>query len=413
VLRGHCSRSPQQSRELAGILGGFRVQDSDGGSRHPATLAHRTEVDVDSVRTYIGLGANIGDPRATLTDAVAGLGTIAGAAVRGVSSLYSTTPVGVAHQPDFLNAVVALDVLAGDSPEEGATRLLVALKDLERDAGRERRRRWGPRELDLDLLLFGQERMAVERPAVGRPLSSLLDPATAGRLLVVPHPEMRERLFVLQPLADLAPDLVPPGWDEPVEAARRRRAAVEGAGAVRLIGMWSPDDAAWIGPTGGPIRIDRATIDDVSEIARVHTAAAQAAYRGYGPTEADPVGRRTGVWQEVLSNPEHRAFVARDAGRMVGVLSIGQFRETGGLGAVHVLYVLAPWWGSGAGQQLLNLAHVELAKDYDEAQLTVLTGNARARRFYERNGWIEAETLIEPHFGNIPTEVSRYRRTLR
>ena len=73
---------------------------------------------------------------------------------------------------------------------------------------------------------------------------------------------------------------------------------------------------------------------------------------------------------------------------------------------------MEPWWGSGAGQQLMDHAHAELAKEYDSAQLTVLTANARARRFYERNGWVEAETVVEPHFGGIPTEVTRYRRAL-
>ena len=78
-----------------------------------------------------------------------------------------------------------------------------------------------------------------------------------------------------------------------------------------------------------------------------------------------------------------------------------------------MLYVLPGWWGSAAGQLLLDRAHVELAKDHDTATLTVLTANARARRFYERNGWRLTENLVEPHFGGFPTKVSRYRRDLR
>jgi 2-amino-4-hydroxy-6-hydroxymethyldihydropteridine diphosphokinase len=198
-------------------------------------------VAVGRVRAYIGLGANVGDARRTLTDAVASLAALPGARIRGVSRLYRTRPVGVTDQPDFLNAVVALDVPAGATPAAGATALLVSLKALERDFGRRTRRRWGQRELDLDLLVFGRARIAVERPPEGAPLSADVDPGAAARLLEVPHPSMADRLFVLAPLADLAPHLVPPGWHESVATAARRRVAVEGADAVRPAGTWSGD----------------------------------------------------------------------------------------------------------------------------------------------------------------------------
>ncbi len=201
------------------------------------------------VRTYIGLGANLGDARATLTDAVAALGALPGARLRGVSRLYRTKPVGVTDQADFLNAVVALDIPTGPDPATGATNLLVALKGLEREFGRRKRRRWGPRELDLDLLLFGRHRLAIERPPAGAPLSTAIDPGAAARLLEVPHPSMRDRLFVLAPLADLVPRLVPPGWSETVLTGARRRRAAEGPGAAQPIGAWSDADRAWIGPT--------------------------------------------------------------------------------------------------------------------------------------------------------------------
>ena len=368
---------------------------------------------MDSVRAYIGLGANVGDARATLTDAVAALRTIDGAALRDVSSLYVTAPVGVTDQPDFVNAVVALDAPVGSSPEDGATRLLVALKDLERGAGRQRRGRWGPRELDLDLLVFGTHRIAIERPPEGQPLSSLVDPTAAGRLLEVPHPEMRERLFVLAPLADISPDLIPPGWTETIDEARRRRLEVEGRDAVRAVGSWSDEARAWIGPSGGPIEVRRALPGDADEAARVHTASSDAGYRGIAPPDPGGLARRTAAWRESLANPEIQGYVAVDAGRIVGVLNIGSFRDDDAMGAVRVLYVLPEWWGSGAGQLLLDRAHEELAKTYDEAELTVLTANPRARRFYERNGWVEAETLIEPHFGGTPTQVTRYLRRFR
>ena len=193
------------------------------------------------VRAYIGLGANVGDARRTLAEAVAALSALPHARRRGVSRLYRTKPVGVTDQPDFLNAVVALDVPAGESPDAGATALLVDLKRLERELGRRARRRWGPRELDLDLLVFGRARLAIERPPEGAPLTAEVDPGAAARLLEVPHPAMRERLFVLAPLADLAARLVPPGWHETVGAAARRRAAIEGADAVRPAGTWGGD----------------------------------------------------------------------------------------------------------------------------------------------------------------------------
>jgi 2-amino-4-hydroxy-6-hydroxymethyldihydropteridine diphosphokinase len=193
------------------------------------------------VRAYVGLGANLGDAASTLADAVRALATLPGVRLRGVSRLYATTPVGVEDQPDFRNAVVALDVPAGPDPATGALALLVALKGLERAFGRRARERWGPRELDLDLLVFGRGMLSVERPPEG----VSLDRGKAGRLLEVPHREAAERLFVLAPLADLAPGLVPPGWAHTVDWTRRRREAVEGPTAVRAIASWDTATRDW------------------------------------------------------------------------------------------------------------------------------------------------------------------------
>ena len=191
------------------------------------------------VRAYVGLGANVGDPHRTLAAAVRTLGALPAVRVRGVSRLFATRPVGVIDQPDFLNAVVALEVPAGPDPQSGALALLLALKGLERAFGREVRGRWGPRELDLDLLVFGRHRIHIERPSQGR----TDDPARAGaQWLDVPHVAAGERLFVLAPLADLAPGLVPPGWGETVESRRRVRAAIEGVDAVRVVGTWDPPE---------------------------------------------------------------------------------------------------------------------------------------------------------------------------
>jgi len=197
------------------------------------------------VRAYIGLGANVGDAESTLRAAVAALAALPGARLRGVSRLYATAPVGVTDQPEFRNAVVALDVPAGPDPATGATALLIALKDLERAFGRQARERWGPRELDLDLLVFGRAQLAIERPTEGRSLDAERHPGKASKLLEVPHREAHERLFVLAPLADLAPRLVPPGWRETVKRARSRRELAEGSDAVRAVGAWDGATNRW------------------------------------------------------------------------------------------------------------------------------------------------------------------------
>ena len=191
------------------------------------------------VRAYVGLGANLGDAAATIAAGINALAALPGARLRGVSGLYATEPVGVVDQPEFRNAAVAIDAPAGPDPATGALALLVALKRVERAFGRRDRERWGPRELDLDLLVFGRHRIDVERPVEARSADS-----SKPTDLVVPHRLAGERLFVLAPLADLAPGLVPPGWRETVETARRRREAAEGAASVRRVARWT--DGSWV-----------------------------------------------------------------------------------------------------------------------------------------------------------------------
>ena len=197
------------------------------------------------MRAYIGLGANIGDAGPILASAVGALDELPGARIRGVSRLFATVPVGVTDQPEFRNAVVALDAPAMDDPSSGALALLTSLKGLERAFGRRRGKRWGPRELDLDLLVYGRARLAIERPPDARSIDATPGSAGDPKLLVVPHPAAETRLFVLAPLADLAPGLVPPGWGRSVETARRERLAAEGPDAVRPIGTWDPLARAW------------------------------------------------------------------------------------------------------------------------------------------------------------------------
>jgi 2-amino-4-hydroxy-6-hydroxymethyldihydropteridine diphosphokinase len=214
------------------------------------------------VRAYIGLGSNVGEPAATLARAVAALRALPGARLRGVSRLYATTPVGVLDQPDFHNAVVALEVSAGQDAGPGALALLRQLKELEAGFGRTVGRRWGPRVLDLDLLLFGRARVIVERPTelAGRGIPLAASKAPAGtadaaepttrqppepKLLEVPHRDVADRLFVLAPLSDLAPRLVPPGWHETVATARARRERLDGQHAARVTGTWDDRRRRW------------------------------------------------------------------------------------------------------------------------------------------------------------------------
>ena len=160
----------------------------------------------------------------TCANAVRALAALPGVRLRGVSPLYRTKPVGVTDQPDFLNAVVALDVPAGPDPETGALALLAALKRSSRRSAARSAQRWGPREIDLDLLVFGRHRDQMSN-----------GPTSAGWRC--PIRRLSERLFVLAPLADLAPGLVPPGWRESVETrAPARSSTTSRQNAVQVVG---------------------------------------------------------------------------------------------------------------------------------------------------------------------------------
>ncbi len=136
-----------------------------------------------SVRVAVGLGSNLGDRARHIAEAVRALAA-AGALVR-VSSMYETAPVGGPKQGKYLNAVAVFDT---DLP---AHELLDLCLDIEREHGRERRERWGPRTLDIDILLYGDETIEDSD-------------------LTVPHPRMTERRFVLEPLVEAWPDATLP-----------------------------------------------------------------------------------------------------------------------------------------------------------------------------------------------------------
>jgi dihydroneopterin aldolase/2-amino-4-hydroxy-6-hydroxymethyldihydropteridine diphosphokinase len=134
-----------------------------------------------TTRAYLSLGANLGDRLAHLAEAVHRLSNVPGVSLKAVSGVYETAPQGKLDQPDFLNAVIAVQT------DLAPLDLLAAIHRVEEAMGRERKERWGPRTIDIDILLYGEE-------------------SFDGVGLQIPHPRMGERAFVLVPLLELLPD---------------------------------------------------------------------------------------------------------------------------------------------------------------------------------------------------------------
>ena len=191
---------------------------------HGASLASGGRPTVRRVRAYIGLGANLGDAAGDARRAaIRALAALPGVRLHAVSRLYVTRPVGVVDQPAVPQRRRRPRRAGRPGSGHGRDRAAVALKQLERAFGRQERERWGPRELDLDLLDL-RPRPALARSAARGPLAR--SGQGGPRCSSCPTREAAERLFVLAPLADVAAGLVPPGWRETVAtaAARRRRA---------------------------------------------------------------------------------------------------------------------------------------------------------------------------------------------
>ena len=161
---------------------------------------------------YLGLGGNLGDRSWYLAEAVRRLHRAPGIRVERTSSVYETKPVGVTNQPDFLNLVAQV------TAEIGPRDLLACCLQIESDLGRVRTQRWGPRTVDLDVLWYDGQ--IVNEPD-----------------LVLPHPRLHERAFVLVPLVEIAPELSLAGGLVSVLAARSDRTG------LRLLGplAWLPE----------------------------------------------------------------------------------------------------------------------------------------------------------------------------
>ncbi len=149
---------------------------------------------------YLGLGSNVGDRERHLRETIARLSAADGVNLVGQSRVYETEPMGITDQPRFLNMVVEVEI----AEEMGAGELLALAKQIEREVGRTKRERWGPREIDVDVLLIGEERVKEGD-------------------FEVPHPRMWERAFVMAPLAELAPEVRGPTGETAAEIAERLR----------------------------------------------------------------------------------------------------------------------------------------------------------------------------------------------
>ncbi|MEW9675281.1 2-amino-4-hydroxy-6-hydroxymethyldihydropteridine diphosphokinase [Lentibacillus sp. L22] len=164
-------------------------------------------------RVYIALGSNI-EPRYNyLMDAILLLGEQETITLNKQSSVYETKPVGYTEQADFLNMVIEIDTSLS------ASQLLVACQAIEQQLGRKREIRFGPRTVDLDILLYRQEQIETKR-------------------LTIPHPRMHERAFVLVPLAEIAPDLKITGFNRTVSEMVKDLPAADRQGVVK----WTPTD---------------------------------------------------------------------------------------------------------------------------------------------------------------------------
>ncbi|HKM39292.1 MAG TPA: 2-amino-4-hydroxy-6-hydroxymethyldihydropteridine diphosphokinase [bacterium] len=160
------------------------------------------------IMAYLSLGSNLGDRRHNIRTAIIRLKE-SGVFIKRISSLYKTRPVGLVDQPFFYNAVMAANLRLS------ARQLLKLIGEIEQSLGRQRIIHWGPRTIDIDILLYGEE-------------------TVQDSDLKIPHPRLGERAFVLIPLLEIAPDLVLPGGQK----VTKLLAATDCSGVKKLSSDW-------------------------------------------------------------------------------------------------------------------------------------------------------------------------------
>lgn len=193
-------------------------------------------LDTAEIAVYLGLGSNVGDREANLREAIARIETL-GFDVARASSIYETEPVGFTDQPWFLNQVIEAKVFSGPKSEhsmvlgdskttatEQAEALLSELLKIEHEMGRERRVANGPRVIDIDLLLFGDLIIAHSKDDEEWPVIDRTE-------IFVPHPRMHVRRFVLEPLCEIAPEVVHPVLKK---TCRELLASLDDSSSVRV-----------------------------------------------------------------------------------------------------------------------------------------------------------------------------------
>jgi 2-amino-4-hydroxy-6-hydroxymethyldihydropteridine diphosphokinase len=160
-------------------------------------------------KVYLGLGSNLGDKSGNIQNAIDQIAALKGVNINKLSSLYLTAPWGKIDQNDFINQVIQIET------ELSAMDLLHQLQDIEIKLGRQRNVKWGPRNIDLDILLYGNE-------------------VIKSAELEVPHPYLMERLFVLVPLAEIDSEIIFPDGKKIMEVLSKATARLKGNDIIKL-----------------------------------------------------------------------------------------------------------------------------------------------------------------------------------
>lgn len=164
-------------------------------------------------KAYIALGTNIEPRKDHLLEALQSLAENESMSIKKQSSIYETVPVGYADQADFLNMVIEVKTTLS------SMELLDFCQSVELQLGRKREIRYGPRTIDLDILTYNQENSTVER-------------------LIIPHPRMHERAFVLVPLQEIAPDMILPVWNQPITDFIKDLPDID----IKDVRIWTPNE---------------------------------------------------------------------------------------------------------------------------------------------------------------------------